>query len=78
MVTALPSPEQCEAMDDTAGLRRPVDPNASCGTGTPFTESAGTRHCMTCNKWRPQAGGRKHPRTGFFECSCCKPQVVAA
>jgi len=31
----------------------------------------GQRNCMTCGKWRPQAGGGKDPRTGFWRCAGC-------
>lgn len=50
--------------------RRPT--NKSCNTTiTPFTGIGSSRHCMTCDKWRPMAGGKKNPRTGLWQCSCC-------
>lgn len=51
-------------------LRRPTNHNGSNATSTPF-EGVGMRNCMTCGRWRPQAGGGKDRRTGFWRCACC-------
>lgn len=56
-------------------LRKPTNPNGAHGTGTPFNDAAGARHCMKCNKWRPQAGGAKNKRTGFWNCAGCLGKV---
>lgn len=31
-----------------------------------------TRHCMSCNKWLPQAGGAVHPRRKTWQCAGCR------
>ena len=59
----------------TVALRRPTNHNGSNATDNPF-EAGGTRHCMSCNKWRSQAGGRIHPRTRFWQCAGCRPLVL--
>lgn len=57
-------------------LRRPT--NRDCNTTvTPFTGTGSSRHCMTCNKWKPMAGGKKHPRTGLWQCACCNSVRLA-
>lgn len=53
-------------------LRRPTDPHRANGVGSSFTAS-GCRNCMTCGKWRSQAGGRIHPRTRMWQCHGCTP-----
>jgi len=50
--------------------RRPTNHAGSNATTTPF-ETSGLRNCMTCNKWRSQAGGSKDRRTGFWRCAGC-------
>lgn len=51
--------------------RRPT--NRACNAVvTPFTGTGSTKHCMTCNKWKPMAGGKKHPRTGMWQCAPCE------
>jgi hypothetical protein len=59
-------------------LRRPTNHNSSNPTATPFvgcgaTASSATRNCMTCGKWRSQAGGRVNPRTRMWQCAGCAP-----
>lgn len=57
-------------------LRRPTSRDAANATVTPYTGTGSTRNCMTCNKWRPQAGGRIHPRTGLWQCHGCRPATA--
>lgn len=57
-------------------LRRPTNHDGSNNTQTPFmgcgcTATGATRNCMTCGKWRPQAGGRTNTRTKLWQCASC-------
>lgn len=45
-------------------------------TETPFTGNGTTRNCMSCSRWRPQAGGRIHPRTKLWQCHGCRPATA--
>lgn len=53
-------------------FRRPTNPDCNA-TPALFAGTGSTKHCMSCNRWRPMAGGRKNPRTGLWQCACCKP-----
>ncbi len=55
-----------------SALRKPTNHTGSNATDNPFNAGS-TRHCMTCNKWRSQAGGRINPRTRFWQCAGCIP-----
>ena len=54
-------------------LRRLTNHTAANPGDNPFAGNGSMRNCMSCFKWRPQAGGRIHPRTRLWQCHGCRP-----
>lgn len=52
-------------------LRRPTNHNGTNQTDTPLGPGGVTKHCMTCDTWRPPGGFKKNKRTGLMECPNC-------
>lgn len=54
-------------------MRRPTNHTAANPGDNLFSGNGSMRNCMSCCKWRPQAGGRVHPRTRLWQCHGCRP-----